>query len=395
LNGITVFSKHFSVNPSFHPNQEGNDAMAHLVEQAFPHLDWSDLQTPESRAAAQLAVVAPGMRQTIVIVGTGYEAATYDPAGDIDFWQYTHNHWTRIGHSSCNTLPDPPDPTITGALLDGMGTATFIATGMFTADGSLNYIAFGDGPHGWGAIGPSRIGNRLVMTGRPAGSVFSQYWREYFFDGSLATEIENPYFTTAQGGQYPLITYWRWDYAKNYFVDAHDNAFTATQANPPPASQPHLGTCATRNLYGTFGEQIQVETPHTYGVDEDLSVTVDTPPSGPVCTFRVAPDIPTTLKIETTSGGSQWITAPAWILEAGMPLTGGVVPIFYVAPGQTPWVIPPRFHPKAITSYLGVPASDVFPGCGCTAAPTYGDITIAHGVVHSIGLTLSAVPTSQ
>lgn len=50
LNGITPYSGHFSLKcvpvscVSFHPNQEGNTAMANLFEQVFPRLDWSGLK---------------------------------------------------------------------------------------------------------------------------------------------------------------------------------------------------------------------------------------------------------------------------------------------------------------------------------------------------------------
>jgi len=49
INGITIRigqgTQLPSINSSFHPNQEGNDAMAGLVEQIFPQLDWSHLGT--------------------------------------------------------------------------------------------------------------------------------------------------------------------------------------------------------------------------------------------------------------------------------------------------------------------------------------------------------------
>ena len=56
LNGITV-NPHATpistlMNRSFHPNQEGNDAMARLVEQVFGRLDWSHLRTPTLAALA-------------------------------------------------------------------------------------------------------------------------------------------------------------------------------------------------------------------------------------------------------------------------------------------------------------------------------------------------------
>ena len=48
INGITLRNGHGTdlasyFSSSFHPNQEGNDAMAALVDQVFPQLDWSHL----------------------------------------------------------------------------------------------------------------------------------------------------------------------------------------------------------------------------------------------------------------------------------------------------------------------------------------------------------------
>src|ERR1019366_8320757 len=41
INGITPSDR----SASFHPDQNGNNAMAHLVEEVFPKLDWSGLGT--------------------------------------------------------------------------------------------------------------------------------------------------------------------------------------------------------------------------------------------------------------------------------------------------------------------------------------------------------------
>jgi hypothetical protein len=76
------------LNHSFHPNQPGNDAMARLVEQVVPTLNWSQLATPVTVARSELGQLAPGLHQTIVTLPDGYEAATWDDQSHITFWRF-------------------------------------------------------------------------------------------------------------------------------------------------------------------------------------------------------------------------------------------------------------------------------------------------------------------
>ncbi len=63
LNGITAYSEHFNFNcflvscVSFHPNQEGNNAMANLFEQVFPSLDWRGLKLSSGLFTSSVPVV--------------------------------------------------------------------------------------------------------------------------------------------------------------------------------------------------------------------------------------------------------------------------------------------------------------------------------------------------
>jgi pimeloyl-ACP methyl ester carboxylesterase len=121
-------------------------------------------------ATAELSQLAPGMQSWIVKVPVGYEAATWDGNGNIDFWKLSSGPWQKVGASRYPDLGpnDPPyDTTVTGALLSGMSDATFIADGEFTGDGTGTAVAYTNSPHGWGVVatGPN---NTLVPSGAPA-----------------------------------------------------------------------------------------------------------------------------------------------------------------------------------------------------------------------------------
>lgn len=95
---------------------------------------------------------------TVVPVPGGYDAATYDQSGHVDFWQYIKS-WKEVARdtyprnlSNTNTeICGGPRVTITGALLTGMRHATFIICGQFAGDGS-----------GWDIVSASACGAQQV-----------------------------------------------------------------------------------------------------------------------------------------------------------------------------------------------------------------------------------------
>jgi hypothetical protein len=90
------------------------------------------------------------------------------------------------GQSSGNTLP-------------GMTDGVFIANGQYSGDGTGSYIAFSNGPKGWGTLVPrpdgtlAATGNRSTDKGTPGNSYSER------FDGNLIVTVnpsELPYGTS-------------------------------------------------------------------------------------------------------------------------------------------------------------------------------------------------------
>jgi len=60
-----------SYGSSFHPNDAGNAAIAHLVEQAFPHLNWGGFQPPGQGSTSSPSTPSTGSPQTPSAALTG------------------------------------------------------------------------------------------------------------------------------------------------------------------------------------------------------------------------------------------------------------------------------------------------------------------------------------
>jgi hypothetical protein len=129
---------------------------------------------PLTRAARVAALVAQtnGEAHVVVAVPGGYEAATWDQFGAIQFWYDAADTltWQQVGQSRYpySRALGAPHAHALGALLTGMQHATFIVRGIFTGDGSGNAVAFTDGPRGWGAIKAEPNGN-IGPSGAPVG----------------------------------------------------------------------------------------------------------------------------------------------------------------------------------------------------------------------------------
>ena len=88
----------------------------------------------EAQRDAQLTAQTNGETHVIVQVPAGYQAATYDQGGNIQFWSNPEANliWTQVGQSSYPLLPDAtaPDVSLIGTDLTGMQDATWIAHGL-------------------------------------------------------------------------------------------------------------------------------------------------------------------------------------------------------------------------------------------------------------------------
>jgi hypothetical protein len=349
-----------------------------------------------ARIAATLTAVTPGMARVIVAISGGdYEAAVYDKAGHIDFWKYSGSKWAEVGRSSYPRVQQGPTSTtletVVGRQLTGMADATFITTGGFTGDSTGNALAFGRGPRGWGTIA-LKPGNVLVPTGN--GSTNNEtpgiFFNEDFYGGRLETIVENPYFSTATGPEFPLITYWSWDNAASHFVDTRDNLFVSQIVAPAP-NAPTPPACPKTPLSGTYQVFVQVGTPVATHAGFGLPVVVHaTAPLGvgnATCASQVLPaDMPIVVDAATKADKTYvWITAPAWLLDvpfvgaAASPLTVRSGPV-----GTTPWMVPPSLHISTVVSDLGVSGQNAD---GQTEEPVVARCTFAHGVITAVVVT--------
>jgi hypothetical protein len=172
---------------------------------------------PLTRAARVQALVAQtnGEANNVVAVPGGYEAATWDQYGDIQFWYDAPDtvQWRQVGQSRYPYVPalGPPHARVTGAALAGMQHATFIVRGVFTGDGSGNAVAFTDGPNGWGAIKAEPDGN-IGPSGAPVGR--NQIGLSYnfaFSSGDLITQDCPSNRPVYQCGRYAITKRWAWN----------------------------------------------------------------------------------------------------------------------------------------------------------------------------------------
>jgi hypothetical protein len=166
------------------------------------------------RRDAQLTTQTNSEAHVLVPIPRGYEAATYDRTGGIQFWRVvgTEPGWRQVGVSSYPAEVDgkPYDVSVTGALLHGMKNATFIVRGQFTTDNSGLAVAYTTGPKGWGAIKAESNGN-IGPSGKPVGSDRIGLSRGFaFVGGDLQTEDCPQNLPIASCGGHEVVKLWRW-----------------------------------------------------------------------------------------------------------------------------------------------------------------------------------------
>ena len=167
-----------------------------------------------TQVTTQLDALAVGRTVTVIAVGTGFEAAALDQAGDISFWKFT-SAWRQVGSSSYpagGPVPGPSDATAQAAVLTGMSDASFILQGTFSTDGSNNAASYTNGRKGWGAIKAVSDGN-ISPSGQ--GVTFGGIGLEngfYFSSGLLETADCSKTLAIAQcGGANRVLKFWRWN----------------------------------------------------------------------------------------------------------------------------------------------------------------------------------------
>jgi len=330
------------------------------------------------------------MSEAVVRTAGGYEAATYDQHYHIAFWRFD-NSWHQMGASTYPMLPTqfgPPDATVTGALLTGMNDATFIATGYFTGDGSGNAIAFTNGPHGWGTIAPGPD-NTLVPTGAQStdNSTPGIHYRVRFDAGNLVTVDENPFFSTAEGGEYPLTTHWEW--TDGDFTDAHDTTFTAQIAAAPSTVSARVGTCPALPSNGTYAGYLEGNPKPNDGMVHVYFEQSPVPPGPSACDLDLPPNQAMTVEALTQAGQTVWVSAPVWFLVSDGLASGGPPLTLYpedVTLGLSPYYVPPQLGLKAITSDRGIEDDPYLTGSFQQDDLTYGDVTFSGGVVTALAI---------
>ncbi len=289
---------------------------------------WVTQQTLPTRGT-----VAPGMKRVVVRVGHGEQAATWDQTGHIDFWALGAGHrWKELAASTYPLLGQgsgPPDLSVSGSAVTGMHTATFILHGVFTGDGSGDYIVYGNGAHGWGALvlGP---GDVLVPNGRPATlSGYAQWEEAHFAGGDVVVRSGNLYFDQAVNSFYALVTHYRWSGRASHFVDVADTSFIGHFVPRPKGSPPYFGCKAAPPRNGTVEMHLQV----ALRLEDDAPI-VDT-----VCpSVRMSPETPVVVEVgPNNSRISRWLTAPAWLLATDLL---GPVALIKAPRGEAAWVLP-------------------------------------------------------
>ncbi|HVB41326.1 MAG TPA: hypothetical protein VNF47_01305, partial [Streptosporangiaceae bacterium] len=205
-----------------------------------------------------------------------------------------------------------------------MSNATFIVSGQFSGDGTGNFIAFTNGPRGWGTIAPG-AGGVLIPTGKRStdNRTPGNSYTELFRDGYL--EISEP-------GNLPLGTNGsEWQVERTYawrsgaFHQASSTQFTATLASPLPATGPPFPTASCQGVSSGTYKNLAVSASTRFANPGSVShpylptsVVLHLQGYGPVkgCDFTVTPDFPIVISAATVSG-TAWITAPAWVLTGG------------------------------------------------------------------------------
>jgi len=288
----------------------------------------ADLDHLNDRPTTASLLQASGMPRATapIAVPGGYEAAAWDEAGHVTFWKWAAGAatWSQVGATTYPVVRmEPIDTTITGALLSGMTDATFIANGFFSGDGTGSYIAFTNGPHGWGTMAPGPGEGTLIPTGNAStdNTTPGNSYAELFSGGDL-DRIDTGNLPFGPNGE-------EWEIERGYawsggeFREVSTTQFTAGPATPLPQTAPTLPAACQGAQSGTYQDFAAIATT-TFSTPAraaslPASVTLHVQGDGPGaggCTFTVAPDFPVVISARTASG-TTWITAPAWALTQG------------------------------------------------------------------------------
>ncbi len=326
----------------------------------------------------------------VAISGGRYEAAVFDKAAHIDFWEFSGAKWAEVGRSTYPTLPgQPPFITVVGRQAQGDGRCDLHSDRAVYRGQHRSGPGVRQGPQGWGTIAwePGKV---LVPTGNGSTNNTTPgiFFNEQFSGGQLETTSLNPYFGTATGAEFPLNTYWSWDVSASHFVDARDNSVTSSSkpkwGKSLKSSGPTLTQCSKTPLTGTYEVLAQVGTPTwSARLGEGLPVAVHAVEPNAVGGFCDSQVLPGTMPIVVngaTAGDKSYvlITAPAWLLDIPSfgfgPLTVQSAPV-----GTTPWVVPSSLHIATIVSDLGVSAQNAYGGN--PESPVDAVCTFEHGVI--------------
>jgi hypothetical protein len=310
---------------SFHPNQQGNNAIAQLVAQTFPHLNWTHLTTPLSLVTSELADDTPGLSDDIVAVPDGYDALAYDQAGQYFFWAYRGYNWTKQSEWTDPRYIDGEfSASATGQVLPGMSDATFIVNGPFTGDGSGNYMALTTNGSSWGPL-VSTSSRTLVVDPQVNSTSPFLHLRLAFSSSGLRSTDGNYFYSSADAGIYPIVVSWKW--LNGLFIDASDNIFQAVSAQPPEQNAPLLQaqSCPLSPSSGTYTAGVST----AYAENGQVAVTlnVESSQGSLTCNLQIPATTPVVVQVNTVAGTTEWVTAPLWIfMIAQFPLSLGQKP---------------------------------------------------------------------
>jgi hypothetical protein len=210
----------FSPPPRHRPSATAPDFPSTTPSSSLPSTPTGPAPTKElavptrQQRIAALQTQANGEQIVLVAVPGGFEAASYDQLGHLQFWQEPADSttWTQVGESSYPYVPalGPPHAQVRGAHLAGMQHATFIVYGVFTGDGSGNAVAFTTGANGWGAIKAEPNGN-IGPSGQPVGpDLIGLSYNFGFAAGHLITEDCPTDRPISQCGAHPIVKRWSW-----------------------------------------------------------------------------------------------------------------------------------------------------------------------------------------
>ena len=344
----------------------------------------------ENAALGSLQRLEPGQGVVAVAIHAGFEAATYDQAGDIDFWAETADSWVLQAVRTYSTESAARGVIVSGAMLPGMSDATFIVNGPGdTGTGSGNAVVYTRGRSGWGVV--AQQGASLVPTGRSQVPAQDAFFGAWLLPAGLRTSVQPDIFSsTAAGNIAPLVEFWRWHDGK--FTLVHSNTLTASVQPAPKASLPPLPWAMPgTGTYGGVLEGVDSGPAFPGGAQQVVVLFVLPAALDPAClrsnqcavphkqgylpALRFTLDAQTPLEYAaTTSVHTVYVSGPAWFLAMMDPypqgnsqtpstrttsvpvnpggLQGGS-PSDYAREGAAPWYIPARLGLKSFAEIEG------------------------------------------